>query len=175
MQYTQTTRPRACACIFHKTLGLMLYLLHAIYNMRTSHSKLDIIIIIMVCFYRWVLQSWVTSRWWDDLYWMERYQLNRCWVVCTVTPLVRLWKCMSLMLSIITTRYPSPHSIPHSIPHYTPPLYTPTLYPSIPPLYTPTRYIPTLYTPISIPPTPYPHTLFYTAPLSISEIKKCSP
>ncbi len=22
------TRPRACACIFHKTLGLMLYLLH---------------------------------------------------------------------------------------------------------------------------------------------------
>ncbi len=24
------TRPRACACIFHKTLGLMLYLLHTV-------------------------------------------------------------------------------------------------------------------------------------------------
>ncbi len=26
------TRPRACACIFHKTLGLMLYLLHINYS-----------------------------------------------------------------------------------------------------------------------------------------------
>ncbi len=37
------TRPRACACIFHKTLGLMLYLLHTIYLDTTFDRITDIV------------------------------------------------------------------------------------------------------------------------------------
>ena len=108
---------------------------------------------------------------------MECYQPNRCWRVCTLTPPGRLWRCMSLMLSLITIRYPTPsHYTPHTLytpisipPHIIPPHtispthYTPlTLYPphTIPPhTISPTHYTPSHYTPLTLYPYTIPHSI----------------